>query len=83
MPSLRAAEVSDEGSVYRSPEEIRARPNAVGLSVDRRRRPRRERDGDRHVITTRLSGDSPGSPVEVPYHFTLRDGLISGLDIDP
>jgi hypothetical protein len=35
------------------------------------------------VVTTRLTGDFPGSPLEVPYHFALRDGLISKLDIDP
>ena len=78
------AEVSDEGSIYRGPEEIRAwrertrsayRYTANVLRV--------ERDGDRHVISTRLSGDFTGSPVEVPYHFTLREGLISKLDVDP
>jgi ketosteroid isomerase-like protein len=78
------AEVCDEGSVYRGPEEIHAwrdqTRSAYRYTADV---VRAERDGDRHVITTRLSGDFPGSPVEVPYHFTLRDGLISELDIDP
>jgi ketosteroid isomerase-like protein len=78
------AEVSDEGSIHRGPEEIRAwrertrsayRYTADVLDA--------ERDGDRYVVTTRLTGDFPGSPVEVPYHFALRDGLISKLDIDP
>ena len=78
------AEVSDEGSIHRGLEEIRAwrertrsayRYTADVLDA--------ERDGDRYVVTTRLTGDFPGSPVEVPYHFALRDGLISKLDIDP
>jgi ketosteroid isomerase-like protein len=78
------AEVGDEGRVYRGPEEIRTwrertrsayRYTADVLGA--------ERDGDRYVVTTRLTGDFPGSPVEVPYHFALRDGLISTIDIDP
>jgi ketosteroid isomerase-like protein len=78
------AEVSDEGNIHRGPEEIRAwrertrsayRYTADVLGTDG--------DGDHVVVTTRLTGDFPGSPVEVPYHFALRDGLISRLDIDP
>jgi hypothetical protein len=79
-----SAEVSDEGSVYRGPEEIRAWRErtraAYRYTADVLRA---ERDGDRYVVTTRLTGDFPGSPLEVPYHFALRDGLISKLDIDP
>jgi limonene-1,2-epoxide hydrolase len=78
------AEVSDEGSVHRGPEEIRAwrerTRSAYRYTADVLRA---ERDGDRFVLTTRLSGDFAGSPVEVPYHFTLREGLISKLDVDP
>jgi ketosteroid isomerase-like protein len=78
------AEVSDEGSVHRGPEEIRAwrdqTRSTYRYTADVLRA---ERDGDRYVITTRLSGDFPGSPVEVPYHLTLRQELISKLDIDP
>jgi hypothetical protein len=78
------AEVSDEGSVCRGPEEVRAwcerTRSAYRYTADVLRA---ERDGDRYVITTLLSGDFPGSPVELPYHFTLREELISKLDIDP
>ena len=78
------AEVIDEGSVHRGREEILAwrdrTRSAYRYTADVLRA---ERDGDRHVITTRLTGDFPGSPVEVPYHFTLREGLISKLEIDP
>ena len=78
------AEVIDEGSVHRGREEILAwrdqTRSAYRYTADVLRA---ERDGDRHVITTRLTGDFPGSPVEVPYHFTLREELIGELDIDP
>ncbi|MGW0216402.1 nuclear transport factor 2 family protein [Micromonospora chokoriensis] len=39
--------------------------------------------GDSYLALTRLSGDFPGSPVELRYRFTLRDGLIGALDIRP
>ncbi|MHA4947303.1 nuclear transport factor 2 family protein [Micromonospora sp. SD19] len=37
--------------------------------------------GDSYLALTRVSGDFPGSPVELRYRFTLRDGLIGALDI--
>lgn len=39
-----------------------------------------EADG-RHVVTTRVSGNFPGSPVELDFAFTLRDGKIANLDV--
>lgn len=39
--------------------------------------------GDSYLVRTRLAGDFPGSPVELRYRFTLRDGLIGALDIRP
>ena len=39
-------------------------------------------DGDRTVVTAEVSGTFPGSPIELRYAFTLRDGLITSLAID-
>ncbi|MET8282221.1 nuclear transport factor 2 family protein [Micromonospora sp. NPDC005174] len=39
--------------------------------------------GDSYLVLTRVSGDFPGSPIELRYRFTLRDGLIGALDIRP
>ncbi|PWR09828.1 nuclear transport factor 2 family protein [Micromonospora acroterricola] len=39
--------------------------------------------GDSYLVLTRLSGDFPGSPVELRYRFTLRDELIGALDVRP
>jgi hypothetical protein len=39
-----------------------------------------ERDG-RHLVTARVSGTFPGSPVELDYAFTLREGHILRLEI--
>lgn len=33
------------------------------------------------IVTSRVSGPFPGSPVELDFHFTLRDGKISRLAI--
>lgn len=39
-------------------------------------------DGDRTVVTAEVSGTFPGSPIELRYAFTLKDGLITSLAID-
>ena len=33
------------------------------------------------TVTCRLTGDFPGSPVDVNYAFALKDGKIAGLEI--
>jgi hypothetical protein len=38
-------------------------------------------DGDTHHVTSRISGDFPGSPVELELEFTLANGKISRLVI--
>jgi ketosteroid isomerase-like protein len=78
------AVVIDEGRTYRGPDQIRGwrertraayRYTAEMLAF--------EQDDDRVVVTARLVGDFPGSPLEIPYVFTLRAGLIGNLHIDP
>ena len=39
-----------------------------------------EKDG-RTIVTGRVSGNFPGSPVELSYAFTLKDGKIARLEI--
>jgi len=39
-----------------------------------------ERDG-RTIVTGRVSGNFPGSPVELRYAFTVTDGRIDRLEI--
>ncbi len=78
------AEVADEGNVRRGPDEIRAwreqTRSAYGYTAEVLGA---EVEDDSYVVATRLTGSFPGSPVEMPYRFTLRSGLISRLDIDP
>ena len=41
-----------------------------------------ERDGQT-ILTATLTGDFPGSPVDLIYEFTIADGAISALSIHP
>ena len=34
-----------------------------------------------YVVTSRLTGNFPGSPIELQFAFTLRDGQIARLNI--
>jgi len=78
------AVVSDEGTIHRGTEEIRAwRERTKSVYRYTADVLRTEGQGGRYVVTARLTGDFPGSPVEMPYHFTLRDGLISSSRSTP
>lgn len=44
---------------------------------------RQEREGQSHIVTARVAGDFPGSPVDLQYRFHLERGLIASLEISP
>src|SRR6476619_2014812 len=39
--------------------------------------------GDQTTVTGRVTGDFPGSPVDLRYHFTLEGDKIARLEIAP
>jgi ketosteroid isomerase-like protein len=39
--------------------------------------------GDQTTVTGRVTGDFPGSPVDLRYRFTLEGGKIARLEIAP
>jgi ketosteroid isomerase-like protein len=39
--------------------------------------------GDQTTVTGRVTGDFPGGPVELQYHFTLEGDKIARLEIAP
>jgi hypothetical protein len=39
--------------------------------------------GDQATVTGRVTGDFPGSPVELRYHFTIEGDKIARLEITP
>jgi hypothetical protein len=49
------------------------RPTAIITAVARK-------DGDT-IVTARVSGTFPGSPIDIRYSFTLKDEKIARLDI--
>ncbi|TCT07837.1 nuclear transport factor 2 family protein [Aquabacter spiritensis] len=78
------AVVRDEGNIYAGRDAIRqwkadstqkytytAEPFSIA------------RDGDRLVVTSRLVGDFPGSPIDLRYLFVLEDEKIGALEIIP
>lgn len=76
------AVVVDEGRTHRGREAIarwkadssaRYRYAADPVSI--------EADDARHIVTARVSGDFPGSPVDLRYAFTLAGDGISRLEI--
>jgi hypothetical protein len=40
-------------------------------------------EDDRTIVTSRLTGNFPGSPVDLRYSFLLDDDLIANLEIAP
>lgn len=42
-----------------------------------------ETQESRYLVTSRVSGDFPGSPVDLRYAFTLERGRIATLEITP
>jgi ketosteroid isomerase-like protein len=78
------AAVADEGKTYRGHDQIRGWREQTRAAYQYTAEMLRTepRDDDRYAVTTKLTGNFPGSPVEVQYLFALRGDLIAGLDIE-
>lgn len=77
--------VADEGRTCRGREQIRRFAERAKAAYRYRAEAlRTEQDvDDRYVVTTKLIGTFPGSPLETKYVFTLRGRLIGALETDP
>jgi hypothetical protein len=42
-----------------------------------------EKKARKYIVTSRVTGDFPGSPVDLRYTFTLERGKIASLEIKP
>lgn len=42
-----------------------------------------EKKERKYIVTSRVTGDFPGSPVDLQYTFTLERGMIASLEIRP
>ncbi|MEV1318993.1 nuclear transport factor 2 family protein [Micromonospora arborensis] len=79
------ASVADENRVYDGRAAIRAWRQKTMEAFSYTAEPLRvtPQAGDSYLVLSRVSGDFPGSPIELRYRFTLRDDLIGALDIRP
>jgi hypothetical protein len=76
------ATVRDEGHTYKGLDAIKAWKQASQAKYQYSIEPlSRSQDGQTVTLLARLSGNFPGSPVELTYTFVLDDGKIASLEI--
>ena len=80
----KRAVVKDEGHTHAGNAAIKAWKTAASAKYSYTSEPLavEQRDGC-YIVTSRLTGDFPGSPVELRYVFRLERGLIASLEIKP
>ena len=76
------AMVCDENETYRGLAEIKKWEAETKKKYQHTVDPLRisEKDG-RFIVTNRLAGNFPGSPIELEFVFTLKDDKIVSLEI--
>ncbi len=76
------AAVHDEGNDYHGIEEIRRWIETTNDKYNTKMEPLAfiQSNGE-SVVTIRLSGNFPGSPLPVKFHFVLKDEKIASLRI--
>ena len=76
------ATVKDEAQTYTGMEAIQAWKAAAAAAYTYAVEPfALEQKGNSQVVRGRVSGNFPGSPVDLEYHFRLERGLIAALEI--
>ncbi len=76
--------VTDEGQAHTGLAAIKAWKIAASAKYMYSAEPfALEHKGDRYIVTSRLSGNFPGSPVDLRYAFRLERGKIARLEISP
>jgi hypothetical protein len=78
----RRAVVKDEGRIHSGPDAIKAWKTAASARYSYVAEPLAldQKDG-RFIVTSRLTGNFPGSPVDLRYAFRLERGKIASLEI--
>ena len=79
------ATVIDEGSTYHGPGQIRdwLHRSAGEYTYTIKLTGAQKIDNERYIATHHLEGNFPGGVVDLRFQFTLRDGSISQLTIEP
>lgn len=79
------ATVIDDGNTYAGTEAIRAwlDRSATEFTYTIHLTEAQQTDATRYIATHHLEGNFPGGTIDLRYQFTLRDGLIERLVIEP
>jgi hypothetical protein len=78
------AVVVDEGQTHSGPAAIKAWQTAAFTKYAYTSAPFAVEHKDRrYIVTSRLTGNFPGSPVDLRYGFRLERGKIAHLEIAP
>lgn len=74
--------VTDEGQTHSGSAAIEAWKTAASAQFSYLAKPfALEQRDNTHVVTSRVTGNFPGSPVDLQYIFTLEGGKIASLEI--
>ncbi|MDE2442594.1 MAG: nuclear transport factor 2 family protein [Betaproteobacteria bacterium] len=80
----QAAVVIDERQTHSGREAIKAWKAAASAKYSYSSEPfALEQEDERYIVTSRLTGNFPGSPVDLRYAFRLEGGKITSLEITP
>ncbi len=78
------AVVKDEGHTYKGRAAIKQWKTDASTKYEYTSAPFAcEQMGGQTVVTSRLTGNFPGSPVDLRFFFTLEGGKIASLEIIP
>lgn len=76
--------VTDEGQTHSGTAAIEAWKTAASAKFAYLAEPVALEKSDRwYIVTSRVTGNFPGSPVDLRYTFTLERGRIASLEIKP
>ena len=80
----KQAVVKDEGHTHSGPAAIRAWKVEASAKYSYTSEPYAvEQKEGRYIVTSRLTGNFPGSPVDLRFVFRLERGKIAFLEITP
>jgi hypothetical protein len=76
--------VEDEGQTHTGADEVRQWKRETEYRYTYTIEPTElEQRNGKWIITAKLAGNFPGSPVDLVYEFTIADGAIEALRIHP
>ena len=76
------ATVTDEGQTHTGLDAIKAWKAAASTKYTYTTEPfALAQQNGQHIVSSRVAGNFPGSPIQLQYRFALERGLIASLEI--